>query len=99
MLPADPPDELKRGWSERLRYAVDSERVDAEMTAEEWWQKNEAAWRQNPAYFENRRSKAERHGVEWVRANKRVIDAYCDNAAALLAAKDHIEKHGSLDDW
>jgi hypothetical protein len=68
-------------------------------TAEEWWERNEPIWRENPDYYENLRIKAERHGKEWVRRNKNVIDAYWRNAQELYAAQAWMEEHGSLDDW
>lgn len=80
--------------------AVHSNTVAEEpISAEQWWIQNELLWRRTPDYFENLRSKAERHGKEWVRQNKRPIDAYWDNAANLYRAQEFIRDHGSLDDF
>ena len=72
---------------------------DESLTTDEWWTQHEPGWRENPAYYESLRDKAERHGKEWVRQRKREIDAYWDNARLHVAVEGWVREHGSLDNW
>jgi hypothetical protein len=48
------------------------------ISAEEWWEQNEAFWRKNPEYYANLEQKASIHGKEWVRKHKPILDKYWD---------------------
>ncbi len=59
-----------------------------QLSAEEWWKQNEDRWGRDPGYYANLEHKARKHGKEWVRKHKPMIDRYWRYAEASRLWRD-----------